>query len=75
MAEGKTLQNAVGVGPINRLSRAQIAAALWTLGLQQMPLAGAQPHYLAASGDFEPLGDRLLGLNASWASHITGLPL
>src|SRR5258705_13968567 len=66
VAEGKILFNPVFVGGMDCSGSPQGAAALWIFGLQQVAFAGTGTQHFAARGNLEPLGYRLLCLNAFW---------
>jgi hypothetical protein len=70
MAEWKILFDPVFVGRMDARGAGQSAAALRVLGLEQVAFAGPGTEYFAAGGNLEPLGYRLLGLDAFGTSHI-----
>ena len=69
MAPRQTLRDAIRIGRIDLLGRAQVAAALGVFGRKQMALAGARAHDFAGAGDLEPFGHRLLRFDTFGASH------
>jgi len=69
MAERQALFDAILVGGVNEFRAPQTAAALGTLGLAEVTATGLTPQDLAASGDLEPLGHRLLRFDTFGTSH------
>ena len=69
MAEHQPLLDAILVGRVHRGGAAQVAAALGTLSLAQVPPAGARAHDFPAGRNLKALGRGLLGLDAFWTSH------
>jgi hypothetical protein len=69
MAERQILGDPIGVGMIDLLARAKIAAALGILGGEQMALAGAGAHDFAGAGDLEPFRHGFPSFNTFGASH------
>ena len=54
MAEWQILGDAIGICPVHDDTRAKRAAALWILGREQMPLAGAHSHDFSGARNLEP---------------------
>ena len=68
-AERKVLLNAVFVSVMHGSGATEPATALWILGLEQVPLAGARTQNFARSSDFEPLCRGLLRFDTLRTSH------
>jgi len=73
MAERQALRNAILVGGIDFDTLAEIATALGTLGLQQVPATRSRPDHFAAGRDLEALGDRFLCSNSLRTTHSSVL--
>jgi hypothetical protein len=70
MIERKILRHAVDVRGAQRGSGPQAAAALGAFGLIEVAASGARAQDLAARGQLETLGHRLLRLDAFGTSHV-----
>jgi len=73
MAERQALRNPVNVRGIHRGGAAQGTAAFRLFGLRQVAAASAGAQDFSASGNLEPLGHGLFGLDAFRTSHKSKL--
>ena len=69
MTEGQVLQNAIRIGFIKLLGRAETAAAFGAFTLEQMAFAGARAHDFSTAGDFKTFGHRFSGFYPFGSSH------
>ena len=69
MGERQTGLDLVHVGLVHELRGSQTTPPIGVLAGEQVALSGVLGEHLAARGDFEPLGDGLLGFDSLRTTH------
>ncbi len=75
MAERQILQNAIGIGFIELLRRAEAATAFGAFTLEQMAFARARAHDFSGAGNFKTFCHRFSGFYPFGSSHKFRLSL